>query len=137
MRDAGDRGVAVASRREFFSGSPAPEPDARIPASSQAQGPGSRTRRTVRGNDRTGCSGRSRSMKATALHDTHLALGARMVEFGGWHMPVQYGPILDEVRTVRERSGLFDLCHMGRVRPVGSDAVRLVQKGATRFFAAA
>ena len=59
-----------------------------------------------------------------------------MVEFGGWHMPVQYGPILDEVRTVRERSGLFDLCHMGRVRIVGADAVRLVDRVATCFCAA-
>ncbi len=59
-----------------------------------------------------------------------------MVEFGGWHMPVQYGPILDEVRAVRERTGLFDLCHMGRVRIVGPDAVALVDRVATCFCAA-
>ncbi len=70
-------------------------------------------------------------MKSTALHDTHLAAGARMVEFGGWHMPVQYGPILEEVRLVRERSGLFDLCHMGRVEISGADAVRFVDRVAT------
>src|SRR5688572_5407844 len=69
---------------------------------------------------------RPTTMKSTALHDTHLAAGARMVEFGGWHMPVQYGPILDEVKLVRERTGLFDLCHMGRVRVGGADAVRFV-----------
>lgn len=63
-------------------------------------------------------------MRETPLHDAHVALGARMVEFGGWHMPVQYGPILDEARTVRERAGLFDLGHMGRVDVRGPDAVR-------------
>ena len=40
-------------------------------------------------------------MKQTPLHGIHTQLGAKLVEFGGWHMPVQYGPILDEVRTVR------------------------------------
>ena len=59
-------------------------------------------------------------MKDTPLHDLHVALGAKMVEFGGWHMPVQYGPILDEVRTVRSKAGLFDLSHMGRVRVTGT-----------------
>jgi aminomethyltransferase len=58
-------------------------------------------------------------MKRTTLHDVHQALGARMVDFGGWSMPVQYGPILDEVRTVREAAGLFDLGHMGRFRVEG------------------
>jgi aminomethyltransferase len=58
-----------------------------------------------------------------------------MVEFGGWEMPVQYGPILDEVRTVRMRAGLFDLSHMGRVLVQGRDAVALVDRVATNFCA--
>ena len=51
----------------------------------------------------------------TPLYQAHVALGARMVPFGGWDMPVQYASILDEARHVRTASGLFDLCHMGRV----------------------
>lgn len=54
-----------------------------------------------------------------------------MVDFGGWNMPVQYGPILDEVRIVRGKAGLFDLSHMGRVRITGPDAVRFVDRIAT------
>jgi aminomethyltransferase len=74
-------------------------------------------------------------MKETPLHDLHVALGAKMVEFGGWHMPVQYGPILDEVRTVRTKAGIFDLSHMGRVRVAGEDRVKLVDRIATNFCA--
>ena len=74
-------------------------------------------------------------MRETPLHDVHVESGARMVEFGGWHMPVQYGPILDEVRCVRERSGLFDLGHMGRVSITGPDAVAFVDRVATCFCA--
>jgi aminomethyltransferase len=74
-------------------------------------------------------------MKETPIHDLHVRLGAKMVEFGGWHMPVQYGPILDEVRTVRTKAGLFDLSHMGRVRITGDDRVKLVDRIATNFCA--
>jgi aminomethyltransferase len=58
----------------------------------------------------------------TPLADAHLALGARMIEFGGWLMPVQYGSILEEHRAVRERVGLFDLSHMGELHVEGPDA---------------
>ena len=51
----------------------------------------------------------------TALHPVHVAMGARMVPFGGWDMPVQYGGILSEVRAVRTAVGMFDVSHMGRV----------------------
>jgi aminomethyltransferase len=74
-------------------------------------------------------------MQETPLHDLHVALGAKMVEFGGWHMPVQYGPILDEVRTVRAKAGLFDLSHMGRVRLTGPDRLALADRLATNFCA--
>ncbi len=74
-------------------------------------------------------------MKRTPLHDAHLAAGARMIEFGGWSMPVQYGPILDEVRRVRSAAGLFDLSHMGRVRVAGPDAVAFLDRIATNHCA--
>jgi aminomethyltransferase len=70
-------------------------------------------------------------MNQTALHDQHVALGARMTDFGGWRMPLQYGPILEEVRTVRQRAGLFDLGHMGRLRIEGPDAVRFLDRVCT------
>jgi len=63
------------------------------------------------------------AIQRTPLHDVHVALSAKLVEFGGWLMPVQYGPILDEVRTVRSTAGLFDLSHMGRVVVRGKDRV--------------
>ena len=55
-------------------------------------------------------------LRSTALLEEHKALGARLVPFAGWNMPVQYRPILDEARTVRTKAGLFDLGHMGRVK---------------------
>ena len=58
----------------------------------------------------------------TALIGVHRALGARLIEFGGWLMPVQYTGILDEHRAVRERAGLFDLSHMGELFVEGDDA---------------
>src|SRR6187401_1821688 len=72
-------------------------------------------------------------MKQTPLADVHLKLGAKMVEFGGWNMPVQYGPILDEVTTVRTKVGLFDLSHMGRVRVTGAEREKFLEKIATNF----
>ncbi len=58
----------------------------------------------------------------TPLADRHEALGARMIDFAGWRMPVQYGSILEEHRSVRERAGLFDLSHMGELLVEGADA---------------
>ncbi len=60
----------------------------------------------------------------TPLHERHAALGARFVEFAGWRMPLQYTSILDEHRAVRERAGLFDLCHMGEIVVAGAEAGR-------------
>jgi len=62
------------------------------------------------------------SLHQTPLHDRHVALGAKLVEFGGWQMPLQYAGILDEHRAVRERAGLFDLSHMGELFVEGPDA---------------
>jgi glycine cleavage system T protein (aminomethyltransferase) len=61
-------------------------------------------------------------LHSTALLDVHRASGARLIEFGGWLMPVQYTGILEEHRAVRERAGLFDLSHMGELFVEGADA---------------
>jgi glycine cleavage system T protein (aminomethyltransferase) len=61
-------------------------------------------------------------MLQTALIEEHRAGGARLVDFAGWEMPVQFDGILEEHRAVRERAGLFDLSHMGEVWVTGPDA---------------
>ncbi len=67
------------------------------------------------------------SLKHTALTDRHQALGARLIPFAGWLMPVQYAGIIDEHRAVRSRAGLFDLGHMGQVDFTGPDAMPFLQ----------
>lgn len=62
----------------------------------------------------------------TALYDTHVALGARMVPFGGWDMPVQYEGVIAEVAAVRNAAGLFDVSHMGRLHISGPNAAGLL-----------
>ena len=66
--------------------------------------------------------------KQTFLHDKHVSLGARMVDFAGWHMPVQYSSIIEEHKTVREAVGLFDVSHMGEVIVCGKDALPYLNK---------
>ena len=69
------------------------------------------------------------SLKKTSLHLTHVAAGARMVEFGGWDMPVQYSDgILSEVRSVRSNAGMFDVSHMARFQFVGLEAVAFLDR---------
>jgi aminomethyltransferase len=67
------------------------------------------------------------SLKRTPLYESHLALGARLVEFGGWEMPVQYSGILEEHRAVRSHAGLFDVSHMGEFKVEGPDALAFLQ----------
>ena len=67
-------------------------------------------------------------MRNTPLTDAHVAAGARMVDFHGWNMPVQYTGILDEAKRVRTQAGLFDLCHMGRLEIRGKDREALVER---------
>jgi len=62
------------------------------------------------------------TVQSTPLAERHAALGARLIEFGGWLMPVQYRSIIEEHRAVRERVGLFDLSHMGELFVEGPDA---------------
>ncbi len=66
-------------------------------------------------------------LKTTPLHAVHKKLGARMVEFGGWEMPVQYSGILDEHHAVRRGAGVFDVSHMGEIEIRGPEALALVQ----------
>ncbi|GHO69408.1 aminomethyltransferase [Ktedonobacter sp. SOSP1-52] len=67
------------------------------------------------------------SLKRTPLYEQHRALGARLVEFGGWDMPVQYSGIIEEHRAVRTKAGLFDVSHMGEFKVEGSDALAFLQ----------
>lgn len=67
-------------------------------------------------------------MKKTALHDLHVQRGARMVDFGGWAMPVQYTGIKEEHEAVRRQAGLFDVSHMGEVKVHGPDAEAYLQR---------
>ena len=71
------------------------------------------------------------TLRKTALFDLHQAGGARIVPFAGWAMPVQYRGIVDEHNAVRERAGIFDVSHMGRLFVVGADAARLVRTAVT------
>jgi aminomethyltransferase len=64
-------------------------------------------------------------LKTTALHAVHRRMGAKMVDFGGWDMPLQYSGILDEHRAVRSSAGLFDVSHMGEIEIRGVDATAL------------
>jgi aminomethyltransferase len=68
------------------------------------------------------------SLKKTPLNATHRASGARMVEFAGWDMPLEYSGIVSEHMAVRERVGLFDLSHLGEIEIAGKDALTAVQK---------
>jgi aminomethyltransferase len=63
----------------------------------------------------------------TPLHDRHVALGARMVPFAGWEMPVQYEGVIPEVRAVRTDCGVFDVSHMGELEVEGPRATELLQ----------
>jgi aminomethyltransferase len=67
------------------------------------------------------------ALKRTALHAVHKALGARMVEFGGWEMPVEYSGIIQEHVAVRTHAGLFDVSHMGQIEVSGPRALALLQ----------
>ncbi|QYM80522.1 glycine cleavage system aminomethyltransferase GcvT [Horticoccus luteus] len=67
-------------------------------------------------------------LKRTPLRDFHAAHGARLVDFAGWEMPVQYRSILDEHKAVRRTAGLFDVSHMGEVDVRGPEALKFLQR---------
>lgn len=71
----------------------------------------------------------SDALKKTPLNDAHRALGGRMVDFGGWDMPVQYtAGVIEEHMVTRTRSGLFDVSHMGEIWVEGPDAISFVNR---------
>ncbi len=70
----------------------------------------------------------SSALRRTPLFARHVALGARMVPFGGWEMPVEYSGISDEHLAVRTRAGLFDVSHMGQIEVAGRDALAGIQR---------
>jgi aminomethyltransferase len=71
----------------------------------------------------------------TPLYDWHHARKGRLVEFGGWSMPVQYSTIVEEHNAVRQRVGLFDICHMGRLKFEGPDALPWLERVTTNHVA--
>ena len=64
--------------------------------------------------------GGGQEVRRTPLNAAHRRLGARMVDFAGWEMPVYYTSILEEHRAVRSAGGLFDVSHMGEVEVRGA-----------------
>src|SRR5689334_2197588 len=68
----------------------------------------------------------------TPLHDWHVAHGARMVDFAGWSMPVQYQSIVEEHNATRNTVGVFDISHMGRLQFAGSNVVGFLDSVVTR-----
>jgi aminomethyltransferase len=70
----------------------------------------------------------SEDLKRTPLYACHVEAGARLVEFAGWEMPVQYAGVIEEHRAVRTTAGLFDVSHMGEVRVRGAGAESFLQR---------
>jgi aminomethyltransferase len=68
------------------------------------------------------------ALKRTAFFDIHKSLGAKLVEFAGFEMPIQYAGIIEEHKRVRETVGVFDVSHMGEIEVHGKDALAFVQK---------
>src|SRR4051794_2537426 len=66
--------------------------------------------------------------KRTPLYDRHVAAGAKLVEFAGWEMPVQYAGIKEEHLDVRGHAGIFDVSHMGEIETTGPDAQAFLQR---------
>src|SRR5258708_10085158 len=69
----------------------------------------------------------AQTLQQTPLHDRHVALGARMVPFAGWEMPVQYEGVIPEHRAVRTDAGVFDVSHMGEIEVEGPTARDVLQ----------
>src|SRR5512142_1323484 len=71
------------------------------------------------------------NMKRTPLYAAHQRLGAKLIEFGGWEMPVQYTSIVDEHLAVRKAAGVFDISHMGEVLLEGPGAEAFLNRTLT------
>jgi aminomethyltransferase len=74
-------------------------------------------------------------LKKTPLYEKHIDLNAKIIDFGGWAMPVQYTNVIDEHRTTRGAACLFDICHMGEIEVNGPQALDLLQFVLTRDLA--
>ena len=74
-------------------------------------------------------------MKKTPLYKKHVILKAKIIDFGGWAMPVQYTNVIDEHKTTRGAACLFDICHMGEIEVKGPQALDLLQLVLTRNLA--
>jgi aminomethyltransferase len=70
-------------------------------------------------------------LKRTALYSAHQKLGAKLIDFGGWEMPVQYTSITDEHLAVRNAAGIFDISHMGEVTVSGAGAAEFLNRTLT------
>jgi glycine cleavage system T protein (aminomethyltransferase) len=70
-------------------------------------------------------------MKHTPLIEQHRAHGAKLVDFAGWEMPIQYASVVEEYHTVRSKAGLFDVSHMGRLTVAGSGSCAFLQRMTT------
>ena len=70
-------------------------------------------------------------MKKTPLYEKHLELEGKVIDFGGWLLPVEYSGIIPEHEAVRTAAGLFDVSHMGEVIVTGRDAEKYIQKMVT------
>jgi aminomethyltransferase len=76
-------------------------------------------------------------MKRTPLYEKHCALGGKLIDFGGWELPVQYTGIIEEHRQVRKAAGLFDVSHMGEIIVSGADSEKFLQRLITNDIAGA
>jgi Glycine cleavage system T protein (aminomethyltransferase) len=74
-------------------------------------------------------------LKKTPLYEKHVILNAKIIDFGGWAMPVQYTNVIDEHKATRGAAGLFDICHMGEIEVKGPQALDLLQLVLTRNLA--
>ena len=70
-------------------------------------------------------------MKHTPLIEQHRIHGAKLVDFAGWEMPIQYASVIDEYQTVRSAAGLFDVSHMGRLTVSGQGSLAFLQRMTT------
>lgn len=71
-------------------------------------------------------------MKKTPLYERHVSLGATIIDFGGWAMPVQYTTVMEEHKATRQIAGIFDICHMGEIEVKGAHAYDLLQRVMSR-----
>jgi aminomethyltransferase len=73
----------------------------------------------------------TKALKKTPLHEKHVAYKGKLIDFGGWEMPVEYTGIIQEHEAVRNAAGLFDVSHMGEIFITGKDAEEFIQNVVT------